>query len=289
MKDTKEEKMMSDIIEKVGDSLIQHGQLNNRIYLLKTGNNDLRGLINRLDQMAVEMGYTKIFGKVRAEHYPLFVLHGYRSEACIPGFFKGQADCILASKFFDKDRAVVDKKELKSFTGLFKDGMNNLLDTRIDQTDHEFDLVNLDHEDAFAITEIFKQVFATYPFPVHEVDYILETIREKGVRYFGIKDGNNLVAVSTAEIDMEEKNAEMTDFAVLPKYRGRKFASQLLSMMEADMKKTGIKTLFTIARLKEPGINKTFLNAGYKYTGTLANNTNISGNIESMNIFYKKI
>ena len=88
---------------------------------------------------------------------------------------------------------------------------------------------------------------------------------------------------------MEEKNAEMTDFAVLPRYRGQKLAGQLLSVMEEAMKSAGVKTLYTIARLKEPGMNKTFINAEYRYSGTLVNNTNISGSIESMNIFYKKI
>ena len=95
--------------------------------------------------------------------------------------------------------------------------------------------------------------------------------------------------MSAAETDKAEKNAEMTDFAVLPQYRGRGLAGQLLSYMEETMKPACVKTLYTIARLREPGINKIFINAGYRYTGTLINNTNISGSIESMNIFYKNI
>ena len=107
--------------------------------------------------------------------------------------------------------------------------------------------------------------------------------------YFGIKSENRLIGISTAEIDIVNKNAEMTDFAVLPEFRGQNLAFRLLVKMEQEMKYSGIKTAYTIARLKEPGMSKTFLKSGYKYSGTLVNNTNISGNIESMNIFYKQL
>jgi hypothetical protein len=36
-------------------------------------------------------------------------------------------------------------------------------------------------------------------------------------------------------------------------------------------------------------MNITFAKNGYEYAGTLKNNTNISGNIESMNVWYKHL
>ena len=98
-----------------------------------------------------------------------------------------------------------------------------------------------------------------------------------------------MVALSSAEIDPQGKNAEMTDFATLPDYRGGKSATNLLSEMETAMERQGIKTLYSIARLNSPAMSKTFLKHSYKYAGTLINNTNISGKIESMNVFYKHI
>ncbi|HKJ79445.1 MAG TPA: GNAT family N-acetyltransferase, partial [Prolixibacteraceae bacterium] len=123
----------------------------------------------------------------------------------------------------------------------------------------------------------------------HNPDYIVETMKEYGTRYFGVRDNGKLIGISTAEIDAENKNAEMTDFAVLSEYRGQKLAFRLLMKMEVEMKIQNITTVYTIARLKEPGMNKTFLNSGYRYTGTLINNTNISGSIESMNVLYKHL
>jgi len=52
------------------------------------------------------------------------------------------------------------------------------------------------------------------------------------------------------------------------------------------MSELGIKTVYTIARLNSIPMNVTFLKRGYKYGGTLINNTNISGKIESMNVLY---
>jgi len=45
----------------------------------------------------------------------------------------------------------------------------------------------------------------------------------------------------------------------------------------------------TIARAMSTGMNITFACCGYNYAGTLVNNTNISGSIESMNVWYKNI
>ena len=59
--------------------------------------------------------------------------------------------------------------------------------------------------------------------------------------------------------------------------------------MEKYLKERNYKTLYTIARALSPGINFTFSKMGYKYGGTLINNTNIGSSLESMNIWYKKI
>jgi len=114
-------------------------------------------------------------------------------------------------------------------------------------------------------------------------------MQEYGTRYFGIFSDKKLVAVSSAECNDSKKNTEMTDFAVLPAHRGKQLSIHLLSFMEEALVKDGFKTLYTIARLRSIPMNKTFYNNGYKYAGTLTRNTQISGKIESMNVWYKKI
>jgi len=286
MRDTAEGMKMGDKIEKLGESVIQHGKFNDRIYLLKLNDSDVEQLLLKLDDLASDQGYTKIFGKVRSEAFPAFLAYGYIVEAFVPGFFDGSEDCMMVSKFFDIKRSLPQVEELELFMKMLNRSKNN--DNRAD-SGTEYNVIRLDRQDAGEITDVFKDVFLTYPFPVHDPDYITETMSTGKARYFGIRDNDMLIAVSTAEIDMTSKNAEMTDFAVLPDYRGNGLAYHMLLFMEKDMKDAGIKTAYTIARLKELGTNKTFIKAGYKYAGTLVNNTNIGGSIESMNIFYKNV
>jgi RimJ/RimL family protein N-acetyltransferase len=81
----------------------------------------------------------------------------------------------------------------------------------------------------------------------------------------------------------------MTDFATSRHHAGNNLSMLLLNHMEHEMKRQGISTLYTIARLLSLPMNKTFLRSGFTYSGTLRNNTNISGRIESMNLYYKRL
>jgi hypothetical protein len=68
---------MEDRIETIGrGSVIQHGKLNNRIYLIKLGKSEGPDILDVLRQMAVENAYTKIFCKVPEWAAPLFIADG---------------------------------------------------------------------------------------------------------------------------------------------------------------------------------------------------------------------
>jgi beta-lysine N6-acetyltransferase len=288
MNDITEENKMLDKIEKIGKSIIQHGKFNNRIYLLKFNRGDSKEIIPALERLASEKGYSKIFCKIQSDALPEFILNGYVIEAYVPRFYDGKTDCLMVSRFFDENRRLMPAEELKLLFEWLKMADKQPSQASVNKVP-EYKPVRLGPGDVTQITGIFSEVFETYPFPIHDPDYILDTIRQQKAQYFGIRNGDKLIGVSTAEIDTENRNAEMTDFAVLPGYRGARLAYRLLLLMEKEMKDAGIKTAYTIARLKEPGMNKTFIRAGYKYSGTLVNNTNIGGNIESMNIYYKHL
>jgi putative beta-lysine N-acetyltransferase len=143
-------------------------------------------------------------------------------------------------------------------------------------------------EHAEAMSRVYETVFPSYPFPIHDPGYLRETMRSH-VDYFGILREGEIVALSSSEMDLKGSNVEMTDFATLPEYRGLGLAGFLLQEMEKAMKGRGIHTAYTIARAVSPGMNITFSRRGYIYGGTLVNNTQISGTIESMNIWYKSL
>jgi putative beta-lysine N-acetyltransferase len=95
--------------------------------------------------------------------------------------------------------------------------------------------------------------------------------------------------LAASEKDPDNLAVEMTDFATLSGHRRQGLASCLLKAMENEMIQQGLKTAYSIARSLSPAMNITFVKNGYKYGGTLGNNTNIAGRIESMNIWYKHL
>ena len=278
---------MYDKIEKLGNHTIQHGKHNNRIYLMKFSWENFPESMQELNRLANKNNYSKIFAKIPARALAPFLQDNYLIEAYIPKFYNETEDCLLVSKYFDEERKIRPSAELSEFNNL----MGAIKNSNKVKYKHalKFVIRALGNDDAGEITSVYRKVFKTYPFPVFDKKYILKTMQEKTVLYFGVFDNLKLAGVSSAEIDLANKNAEMTDFAVLPEYRGQNLALTLLNTMETEMKIINIKTLYTIARLKSPGMNKTFLNAGYNFSGVLINNTNISGEIESMNVFYKHL
>lgn len=279
---------MQDKIEKIGKgSLIQHGNLNQRIYLMKLDKEDGQSIIPEINTLARKNKYTKIFCKVPLEMVPHFVANGFIAEAQIPAFYEGKESVFFMSKFLSSDRLLdIESAHLEILSKLFNEFQPG--STRSLAIQGDADVTEMKAEDCVEMSEVFKKVFESYPFPIHDPEYIKKTMKN-GVRYFGVRYNEKLVALASAETDQKSLNAEMTDFATLPEFRGKKYALLLLNSMEKQMKKDGIKTLYTIARLRSIGMNKTFLRLGYQFAGTAIKNTNISGKIESMNIYYKHV
>jgi len=277
---------MEDRIETIGrGSVIQHGKLNDRIYLIKLGKGDFPGILDSLTTMARENCYSKLFCKIPDWAAPLFFADGYITEAIIPGFYQGIESAFFVAKYLDSNRLMnLEKESFMELSGLFGSTINQESLPK----NGAIKVRQLDLSDVEQIADIYRKVFLSYPFPIQNPGYILETMKEN-VSYFGVKQKGRLIAVASAEIDFEGRNAEMTDFATISDYRGHKLGQRLLTKMEKEMKAIGILTLYTIARLQSIPMNKVFLKHQYQYAGTLVRNTNISGSIESMNVYYKQI
>lgn len=278
---------MHDTIEKYGKgSVIQHGKLNDRVYLMKLKKNDFPNIIGYIENLARTYSYTKIFCKVQSWAAPVFIANGFIVEAQIPNFYSGSEDVFFMSKFLSSDRLLdLEIEQLEQLHNLFLSAKKSSIKK---VAKNNFTAKILTKENVDDITKVYSQVFKSYPFPIFNPGYIHKTMKDN-VIYFGIEKRGKLVALSSAEMDKEGANVEMTDFATLPESRGKNLAEVLLLAMEKEMKKQKITTLYTIARLNSMAMNKTFLKGNYKYAGTLVKNTNISGSIESMNVYYKHI
>lgn len=276
---------MYDAVEVIGKgSIIQHGKLNDRIYLMKLDERDVGDILDKLSTLANKNKYSKLFCKVSKNLAPLFFADGYILEAYIPKFYNNTEDVYFVSKFLNSDRLLnVEKNQLSDLSKLLS---NKHKDKKIHTSDYS--LRKLNDSDVEQITTIYSEVFESYPFPIHDSEYIRKTMNDN-VLYFGAEKDGKLVALASSEMDLKGKNAEMTDFATLPAHAGNSLAAMLLNAMEIEMKNQEIKTLYTIARLNSIPMNLTFLRSNYQYSGTLLKNTNIAGKIESMNVLYKHI
>ena len=276
--------MRPDVVTTIGASTVQHGPTSNRIYVMKLAPADLPELLDDLDDLAEREGYTKIFAKVPASARDPFLDRGYVEEARIPGLFRGREDGYLLSLFLDPARA----RDSRSFDDVLAAARTASANGCSRTLPPGAICSPASPADAPALAALYRDVFATYPFPIHREGYIRETM-EHGVRYFCVRVRGVIAAVSSAEMDTGEEHVEMTDFATRPGYRGQGLSGHLLSCMETAMRLAGMKTAYTIARATSFPMNITFARAGYAYGGTLLNNTGICGGVESMHVWYRPL
>ncbi len=267
-------------------SLIQHGPSNDRIYLMKAVAPCPAQLPLELIALSREKGYSKIFAKVREPDAAPFLAAGFENEALIPGFYAGEISALFMGFYLDAARSResdADKLDEIHAITMAKEPIEKL-----PPLDRCFSIRPCGPADVASMARIYADVFPSYPFPIHDPAYLLKTM-ESHIAYFGVEADSELVAISSAEMDVKSSNVEMTDFATPPRWRGNQLAQHLLARMETDMKARGIRTAYTIARALSAGMNITFRKAGYAYGGRLKNNTQISGQIESMNVWFKPL
>lgn len=278
--------MQPDSMIRMTGALLQHGPASDRVYLMKLASPDVPRIIRFMEQLASTNGYSKLFAKVPGPAEGWFRAQGFKVEARVPGMFNGSEDGCFMAKYPKRERSVISSPKL----------VQKVLSTAKEQSLQRgqslpdgWKIGLMKPGDAEAMAELYSQVFETYPFPIHDSEY-LRTTMDSHVRYFGIRDdAGRLTALASAEMDCSAGNVEMTDFATIAEFRGKGLASILLEHMEKKMAKDGIDTAYTIARAHATGMNIVFARQGYTFAGTLPNNTQIKGDLESMNVWYKPL
>ncbi|PKM58152.1 MAG: putative beta-lysine N-acetyltransferase [Firmicutes bacterium HGW-Firmicutes-3] len=271
----------------MGRSKVQHGQHNDRIFVDDYKHALDPYLIDQLDLMVEDHEYGKIIAKTPKAAKIKFIRNGFDQEGKIPGFYNGKKACFFMAKYTNSDRKVVkNKDELTAIVQEAKKKISNINDLNTIKEGYNMKLLDL--RDAKMIADIYDQVFKTHPYPIEDPSYIIDKMGHETL-YFGLFKHDELIGVSACCVNFHEENVEVTDFAILPKYRGYNLSMHLMRKMETVMIAAGMKTAYTMTRSGSHSMNKIFGKSGYKYGGTLWNNNQISGGIESMNIWYKSL
>jgi lysine 2,3-aminomutase len=275
-----------DQVTHIGNSLVQHGKINDRIYLMDLDAADASGMPETLNKIATQENYGKIYVRVPKRFQAIFARNDYKTEATIPKLYDGRETGYFMSRFLDEKRAV--KYNVSLVADVLKKARAKKPASEGQDDEGLYSVRPCTAEDAVNMAELYQDVFLTYPFPIDKPEYIISTM-ENNISYFGAWFEDQLVALSSAEQYPEHRYAEMTDFATLPSHQGKGIASMLLGVMEQAMREAGFMMSFTSARASSYGINGVFSKMGYKFAGTLLNNTCISGHIEHMNIWYNPL
>jgi len=278
--------MIIDQVEEFGDSLIQHGPANDRAYLMKLHRRDFPQILSYLNGLAVVKKYSKIFAKIPAYARDRFEQSGYRVEAAVPKFYVGEEEGLFMARYYHADRRIDHAADKVHEVLEAARNKEVSLETPPQQDDYQYRLAQ--PGDCAQMALLYQRVFASYPFPIGDKDYLADTMA-KNFLYAGIWKKGVLLALASAEIDYAGSNAELADFATDPDWQGHGFANLLLHQLETEMRTSGIKTCFTIARAKSFSMNVCFAKNGYQFSGTLIKNTQIAGGLESMNVWYKHV
>ncbi len=273
-----------DIIEELNGFAIQFGKLSDRVYLLDYLEKYDRLLLENINVLARYHNYSKIIIKAGKDAAARLEKDGFACEGKVEGYHRGQQDAFFMVKYLNPRRYEHDKTALKQV--LEKSG--RLQEDNPGSLPSQYQIRLLKLQDVPEMAALFKRVFTTYPFPIFEEEYLRETMGDNCI-YLGVFFQEKLVGISNCETTKEHLACEMTDFAIDECHRGQKLARHLLLAMENRLREMNFKTVYTIARSASLPMNATFKKSGYIYGGTLINNTQISGSIESMNIYYKPL
>ncbi|MDD4238656.1 MAG: putative beta-lysine N-acetyltransferase [Desulfotomaculaceae bacterium] len=242
-------------------------------------------MVKVLKEKASENGLDKIWLKSKTGYMETFISVGMKLEASIPGYYNGKETVLIFALYLSNQRQTHSNASGKELVDKVVSSAKERTVKRILS-----DVITLKwglEEHCPALARLYSKVFTTYPFPVFDPDYLKSTIDQDSTYYITAWHNKDLIAASSAEINRPQQNAEMTDFATLPKWRGYGLASFLLAEMETRLKGESFRCLYTLARSSSIGMNSVFANAGYAYHGVLINNCNIGVDFEDMNVWSK--
>lgn len=241
-------------------------------------------IIHHIINLAKEEKLEKIVANCRIRQLKPFKYCGFHVEGIIEGFFKGE-DAYCSSLFLSKERSISACKEEEDAI-LCK--CANDIRKFMPPLSPAFNIREACLKDIPQIVELFTTVFKTYPSPVFSIDYLERVMNDKVLFKVALHD-KKVVSVASADMDLNNLNAEITDCATYPEFRGKGLLSNLICFLEKDMKNKGFHALYSLSRANNPGINLALAKQGYRYSGRLINNCHICGGLEDMNIWVKRL
>jgi len=257
---------------------------NRRIRVIDYHADNTQEMVRCLDYLARKNEFSKVFLKARPDDWERLLPYGFILEGVFKYYFNGEhAYCL--SKFYTQERRISmmfdeETEIMESISGISPDQVTPELNP-------EYKLREGTEADIPQISALYNRVFKTYPIPLNQPQYV-ELLMDDDYLFMVITHNGEIISCASADVNYKLSNAEITDCASLPEYRGQGLMYTIISAIEKEVQNRGIQCLYSIARALSPGMNTVFKKLGYTFTGRLINNCNIFGKFEDMNLWVKK-
>ncbi|MBN1336452.1 MAG: GNAT family N-acetyltransferase [Deltaproteobacteria bacterium] len=206
---------------------------------------------------------------------------GYRPEAILPGFYRGEEDAVIFGAFPNPTRAhPQDARALASVKRLVFHSEPHLAP----ESHPAFTSERASSGDAEDIASLLASTFPLYPTPTGDSAFIRREILQ-GMPFRVVRVEGRTVACASASLVPSALAAELSDCATHPSLRGRGLMQGLLSDLLDDLAALGIRKPFTLCRARIPGVNIAFKRLGFRYRGTMTSSCRIGTGIEDMNVW----
>jgi len=257
---------------------------NSRLKVEDFSADNTESLARYLVRAAAENDLGKILFNTREEMGPVLESAGYLLEGRYRGFFNG-ITALGYSYFVNEDRkkspylekedqilqSIFNRKRNGSGAGALPEGLSMRVVTG---------------RDVQPLARLYRNIFSTYPSPLLDPAYIKEVMYSH-VLFVAVFKDDLPVSAASADMDLKNGNAEITDCATLPQYRGKGLLTYLIKYLEKEMHAKKINCLYSLARAGSYGMNASLFNLGYHYSGRFINNCHIGGRFENMNLWVK--
>jgi putative beta-lysine N-acetyltransferase len=274
-----------DIAMMVGGGDLIIDRQNRRIKVLNYDAGQIEHLHAQIKSLAEAEQASKLIIYAKKADVAAFVRLGYRQEGKIDGFFRGENAQMLAY-FLTEERAASAAPELADQIVQLSLSKAGAGETK--KLPEGYHLRQAAEADAEELAQLYGMVFATYPTPMDDPEYVRKTMRDSTYYYVIVHEGK-IACAASAEVTERFGSAELTDCATHPDHLGKGLLQPLFTVLEEKMKQMGIYYLYTLTRAQSQGMNVTAAKHGYLYRGRLINNCTIFSGFEDMNIWAKPL
>ncbi len=262
---------------------IRLDQRNERLTLLSY---EYYGSIAPLAELLIDTARQERFGKVvvvaRGSDWEAFLTRGFALEASAHRYFHGAPGNFM-SYFLAAERQVRDRLEKEQA----------LLQSVLEQAEagpaplpDGYSLVEAGPERAGELAALYDEVFASYPSPLTDPAYVQELIESgEGLFLLAVTADGQIASAAAAEIDRTDANAEITNCATLPDFRGEGLMATLVDAVQQRLADQHIACVYSMARAHSHGMNLVLHRLGYKYRGRLIRHAHIGGDFEDLNLW----